>query len=44
MRFKFYLASGDRICQGAFTYVPEINLVGGPVYGTREGLGSTDKN
>lgn len=41
--FKFYLASRDRICQGAFTYVPDINMVEGPVNGTREGLGSTDK-
>lgn len=40
--FKFYIASGSRICQGAFTYVPDTNLQVGPVNGTREGLGSTD--
>lgn len=42
--FRFFIHVGDRICQGAFTYVPSINLVDGPVNGTREGLGSTDKD
>lgn len=41
--FRFFILKGERICQGAFTYVPIINLVEGPVNGTREGLGSTDK-
>lgn len=40
--FKFYIASGSRICQGAFTYVPDTNLEAGSVNGTRSGLGSTD--
>ena len=40
--FKFYIASGSRICQGAFTYVPDTNLEAGSVKGTRSGLGSTD--
>ena len=40
--FKFYIASGSRICQGAFTYAPDTNLEAGPVNGTRSGLGSTD--
>lgn len=42
--FRFFIHVGDRICQGAFTYVPSINLVDGPVNGIREGLGSTDKD
>ena len=42
--FRFFIHEGDRICQGAFTYVPSTNLVKGPVNGTREGLGSTDKD
>lgn len=42
--FRFFIHEGDRICQGAFTYVPSTNLVEGPVNGTREGLGSTDKD
>lgn len=41
--FRFFLFEGDRICQGAFTYVPQIDLVYGPVAGMRKGLGSTDK-
>lgn len=41
--FKFYLFKSDRICQGAFTYVPDTDLISGMVNGTREGLGSTDK-
>lgn len=41
--FRFFLYPGDRICQGAFTYVPQINLEKGKVLGTRGGLGSTDK-
>lgn len=41
--FKFFLWRGDRICQGAFTYVPQTHLVSGKVTGTRDGLGSTDK-
>lgn len=40
---KYYLYPGDRICQGALTYVPDINLIEGSVNGTRDGLGSTDK-
>lgn len=40
--FKFYLFDGDRICQGAFTYVPTVNLLAGEVTGERSGLGSTD--
>lgn len=41
--FKFCLWRNDRICQGAFTYVPQTVLIAGNVSGTREGLGSTDK-
>ena len=41
--FKFYLFEGDRICQGAFTYVPQTDLVSGKVIGFRDGLGSTDE-
>lgn len=40
--FKFYVGIGSRICQGAFTYVPAVELVSGPVNGTRDGIGSTD--
>lgn len=40
--FKFYIGKGSRICQGAFTYVPSVELVRGPVNGTRDGIGSTD--
>ncbi len=40
--YKFYLYAGDRICQGALTYVPQVELVEGTVYGNRSGLGSTD--
>lgn len=41
--FKFVIREGQRICQGAFTYVPQVQLIGGKVTGTRSGLGSTDK-
>lgn len=41
--FKFCLWRNDRICQGAFTYVPQTCLIAGKVSGAREGLGSTDK-
>ena len=40
--FKFVLPYSWRICQGAFTYVPDVNLELGKVTGTRKGLGSTD--
>ena len=40
--FKFILPYSWRICQGAFTYVPDVNLELGMVTGTRKGLGSTD--
>lgn len=42
--FKFVIPYTQRICQGAFTYVPDTNLELGKVTGTRSGLGSTDKN
>lgn len=41
--FTFVIREGQRICQGAFTYVPQVQLVEGEVNGTRSGLGSTDK-
>ena len=40
--FKFIIPYTLRICQGAFTYVPDVNLELGRVTGTRKGLGSTD--
>lgn len=40
--FKFLIPYSWRICQGAFTYVPDVNLEPGKVTGTRKGLGSTD--
>lgn len=42
--FRFFIHEGERICQGAFTYVPSVELVSGVVTGTRSGLGSTDKD
>lgn len=42
--FKFVIPYSQRICQGAFTYVPDTNLELCKVTGTRSGLGSTDKN
>lgn len=42
--FRFFIHQGERICQGAFTYVPSVELEYGIVTGTRSGLGSTDKN
>lgn len=41
--FKIFIDSDSCICQGRFTYVPNVRLIQGKVNGTRDGLGSTDK-
>lgn len=41
--FKIFIAEGERIAQGRFVNVPNVELIRGKVNNNRGGLGSTDK-
>lgn len=41
--YRFLIPARSRICQGRFVSVPNTTIVVGNVFGTRDGLGSTDK-